>query len=179
MYPDQHWFNDAQCYILGDILFDSPFPVLWIWDWSSATVGVVPETKIMFRGRPFILCSNWCGHTLNVLDPNFSSIHCSNWRLLFSIGVNRILASLGGTVVLQGHPHRSFPSLLVVTFYCEVGVRKWEVIGLDPLELIQPGRIQSYTKYILLATLWKVCQSRAAFLLLCNSLLTLASFIHC
>ena len=78
----------------------------------------------MSRGFSFMVCYGWSGHVLNALAPKCSSIQYSNWCLLLSVGVNRMSAGLGGVVVLQEHPHRAFPLLLMATFCCEVRVGK-------------------------------------------------------
>ena len=66
----------------------------------------------------------WWGHVLNALALKCSNTHFSSRHLFPSVCSNGMSTGLGGTIVLRGHPHGAFPSLLMATFCCEVKVGK-------------------------------------------------------
>ena len=119
-----YWFDNAQCHISVKVLFDPFFQ--WygtgIGMWTA--VGLVPGMKVMSRYLPFIVWSCWWGHVLNALALKCSNTHSFSWRLFSYVGSNGMSTDLVGTIVLQGHPHEAFPSLLMATFCCEVKVGK-------------------------------------------------------
>ena len=76
------------------------------------------DTFVLRRDAWFDVC--WWGHVSNALALKCSNTHSSRQHLFPSVGSNGMSTGLGGTIVLRGHLHGAFLSLLMVTFCCEV-----------------------------------------------------------